>query len=151
MKNPIMKFYLDSCCYNRPYDDQAQEKIHLEGEAILAIISICKQSNDEIAGSLALDLEIEQINDIEKKEKVKYFYNQTITEKLKYSTAILKRVEELSKQTNMRTLDKFHLAFADNNGVNILLTTDNKFEKAVSKLDLKIRVINPLKYLMEVI
>jgi hypothetical protein len=33
-----MKLYLDSCCYNRPYDDQTQERIHLEGEAVLAII-----------------------------------------------------------------------------------------------------------------
>jgi hypothetical protein len=24
-----MKLYLDSCCYNRPYDDQTQKRIHL--------------------------------------------------------------------------------------------------------------------------
>jgi len=146
-----MKFYLDSCCYNRPYDDQTQEKIHMEGEAVLAIISKCKQIDDEIAGSPALDLEIEQINDIEKKDKVKYFYDQTITTKTKYSSAILKRIQELSKQTGMRTLDRFHLAFAENANVDILLTTDAKFENAASKLNLKINVINPLKYLMEVI
>jgi hypothetical protein len=23
-----MKLYLDNCCYNRPYDDQTQERIH---------------------------------------------------------------------------------------------------------------------------
>jgi predicted nucleic acid-binding protein len=146
-----MKLYLDSCCYNRPYDDQAQEKIHMEGEAVLAIINKSKQANDEITGSPALDLEIEQINDIEKKEKVRYFYTQTITSEIKYSTAILKRVRELSEQTGIRTLDRFHLAFAENANVDILLTTDNKFEKAVSKLNLKLKVLNPLKYLMEVI
>jgi len=146
-----MKLYLDSCCYNRPYDAQTQEKIHMEGEAVLAIINKSKQAGDEIAGSPALDLEIEQINDIEKKEKVKYFYDQTITAEIKYSTAILKRVRELSEQTSIRTLDGFHLAFAENANVDILLTTDNKFEKTVSKLNLKLKVINPLKYLMEVI
>ncbi|MDR2923677.1 MAG: hypothetical protein LBU85_10105 [Treponema sp.] len=145
-----MKFYLDSCCYNRPYDDQTQEKIHMEGEAILAIISKCKQTDDEIIGSPALDLEIEQINDIEKKDKVKYFYDQTITTKTKYSTFILKRVQELSEKTGMRTLDRFHLSFAENSDVDILLTTDAKFERAVSKLNLRLKVINPLKYLMEV-
>jgi hypothetical protein len=25
-----MKYYFDNCCFNRPYDDQTQEKIHLE-------------------------------------------------------------------------------------------------------------------------
>jgi len=146
-----MKLYLDSCCYNRPYDDQTQEKIHMEGEAVLAIINRSKQANDEIIGSPALDLEIEQIIDIEKKEKVKYFYTQTITSEIKYSTTILKRVRELSEQTGIRMFDRFHLAFAENANVDILLTTDNKFEKAVSKLKLKSKVINPLKYLMEVI
>ena len=64
-----MKIYFDSCCYNRPYDDRAQEKIHLEGEAILAIISRCKQNDYEIIGSPVLDLEIDNIGDIEKKRR----------------------------------------------------------------------------------
>ena len=29
-----MKLYLDTCCYNRPYDDRTQEKVYIEGEAI---------------------------------------------------------------------------------------------------------------------
>lgn len=27
-----MIIYLDNCCYNRPFDDQTQERIHLESE-----------------------------------------------------------------------------------------------------------------------
>jgi len=146
-----MKFYLDNCCYNRPYDDQRQEKIHLEGEAILAMISKCKQNNDVIIGSPALDFEIDNIENIEKKEKVKIFYNQTITIKADYTTEIFTRVQELHKQTSIRTLDIFHLSIAELNGADILFTTDIRFEKAVSKLNLNIKVINPLKYFMEVI
>ena len=146
-----MKLYLDNCCYNRPYDDQTQEKIHMEGEAILAIINICKQNNDEIIGSSALDLEINQIGDIEKREKVKYFYDQTITTKINYAANILKRVKELSEQANIRTLDRFHLSFAEYSDADIFLTTDTKFEKASSKLNLRMKVINPLRYLTEVI
>lgn len=33
-----MKIYLDNCCYNRPFDDQTQERIHLESEAMLTIL-----------------------------------------------------------------------------------------------------------------
>ena len=145
-----MKLYFDNCCYNRPYDDQTQEKIHLEGEAILAIISKCDRNNDEIIGSPVVDLEIDQITDIEKKEKVKSFYDKTISWKIDYTENILKRVQELSGQTNIRTLDRFHLSFAEYSDADVLLTTDIKFEKACSKMDLKIKVINPLKYLMEV-
>jgi len=146
-----MKIYLDNCCYNRPFDNQTQMKIHLEGEAILAIIDKCKENNDEIIGSVALEFEIEKITNIEKKEKVKYFYEQTITTKIDYTADVLKRVQELSEQINLRTLDKFHLSFAENSGADVLLTTDNKFEKATLKLNLKVKVINPLKYLLEIV
>jgi len=145
-----MKLYLDNCCYNRPYDDQTQEKIHMEGEAVLAIINKCRQNGDEIVGSYALDLEIEQIYDTEKKEKIKYFYDKTISTKIIYSENILKRVKELSEQTKIRTLDKFHLSFAEISDVDVFLTTDIKLEKAGSKLNLKMKITNPLKYLMEV-
>jgi len=146
-----MRFYLDNCCYNRPYDDQAQEKIHLEGEAILALINRCRQNNDEITGSSVLDFEIDNISDTEKREKVKYFYEQTITLRIDFTKKILERAQELSKQTNIRTLDIFHLSFAEFSNVDVLLTTDSKLEKASSKLKLKIKVINPLKYLLEVL
>mgnify|MGYP007025184338 CR=1 FL=1 len=33
-----MKIYLDNCCYNRPFDNQTHERIHLESEAILMIL-----------------------------------------------------------------------------------------------------------------
>ena len=145
-----MKLYLDNCCYNRPYDDQTQERIHLEGEAVLAIINKYKQNDNEIIGSPALDIEIEQIRNIEKQEKVKIFYEQTMNRKIRYNSDILKRVKELSEQSNIRTLDRFHLSFAEYAEVDVLLTTDDKFEKACSKLNLHTKVMNPLNFLLEV-
>lgn len=35
----MTKIYLDVCRLNRPFDDQTQERIHLEAEAILVILS----------------------------------------------------------------------------------------------------------------
>jgi len=72
------------------------------------------------------------------------------TEKVAYNINIYNRVKELSEQTKIKTLDRFHLSFAENSNDDILLTTDAKFENACSKMNLKIKVINPIKYLMEV-
>lgn len=33
----MISVYLDNCCYNRPYDDQEQLKVHLETEAKMHI------------------------------------------------------------------------------------------------------------------
>ena len=65
-----MKLYLDICCYSRLYDDQMQVKIYMESEAILNILNISKINNDDIIGSPALDLEIDQIDDAEKRNKI---------------------------------------------------------------------------------
>ena len=37
-----MRIYLDNCCYNRPFDDQTQDRIHIESEAVLAILKACE-------------------------------------------------------------------------------------------------------------
>ena len=34
---------MDNCCLNRPFDDQSNMRIHLEAEAIKAIIILCEQ------------------------------------------------------------------------------------------------------------
>ena len=42
--------YLDACCLNRPFDDQAQPRVHLESEAVLIILVCFKQREWEWLG-----------------------------------------------------------------------------------------------------
>ena len=32
------RIYLDVCCLNRPFDDQAQERVRLESEAVKSVL-----------------------------------------------------------------------------------------------------------------
>jgi len=41
-----MKVYLDACCLNRPFDDQTQDCIHLETEAIVLILNRLEKWSD---------------------------------------------------------------------------------------------------------
>ena len=72
-----MRIYLDNCCYNRPFDDQTQERIHLESEAILTILKRGQLNVYEIVGSEMLELEMERMGDETKKRKVKELYQVT--------------------------------------------------------------------------
>ena len=38
-----MRLYLDVCCLNRPFNDRTQERIHLEAEATLIVLSRIEQ------------------------------------------------------------------------------------------------------------
>lgn len=142
-----MLIYLDNCCYNRPYDDQSQDKIHFESEAIVAIVRNFKITKHKILGSQAVDFEIDKINDIFKRETVKAFYESAISKKIMFNETIKNRRLELSIISNLRTLDAYHLAFAEYANANFLLTTDIKFEKACLKLNLKTKVLNPITFL----
>src|SRR3989442_10626151 len=50
---------LDVCCWNRPFDDQTQNRIHLEAEAVLAIVAEIKRGHWQLISSEVIDLEID--------------------------------------------------------------------------------------------
>lgn len=145
-----MKIYMDSCCYNRPFDDQTQERIRLESEAILTILKRGQTGKYKIIGSSILELEIDQMHDERKKRNVSELYKVTNLSIL-YTDEIRERAKEIVNMSNIKTFDSLHVAAAESANADVLLTTDDKFEKIAAKLDLKVRVLNPLKFIWEVI
>jgi len=62
--------YLDVCCFNRPFDEQTHERIHLEAEAVLLILEGRQSLKWRLLGSEAIDFEISQIPGEEREQKV---------------------------------------------------------------------------------
>ena len=71
---PQAIIYLDNCCYNRPFDDQMQERIHLESEAVLSFLNMVQMKKAVIVGSEILELEMNCMMDENKKQKVLDLY-----------------------------------------------------------------------------
>jgi len=67
----MVKIYLDVCCLNRPFDDQTQDRIHLEAEAVLLILTHVESGRWQWIGSEAVDYEIEQTPNSERRLRVK--------------------------------------------------------------------------------
>lgn len=53
------------------------------------------------------------------------------------------------KLSKIRTFDSLHIAAAEEAKADVLLTTDDKLEKMAEKLELKVKVMNPLKFAWE--
>lgn len=70
-----MKVYLDACCLNRPFDDQSQDRIRLESEAIIIILNLLYKGEWKWIGSEALEIEIENTPNIEKRHYLKRIAN----------------------------------------------------------------------------
>ena len=46
-----MNIYMDVCCLNRPFDDQTQDRIYIESEAVLKILFNCQNGIWHLIGS----------------------------------------------------------------------------------------------------
>ena len=51
-----MRAYMDVCRLNRPFDDQTQDRIRIESEAVLAILNRC-MDDWILVGSEVIDYE----------------------------------------------------------------------------------------------
>ena len=91
---------------NRPFDDQTQDRIHLESEAILSILNYSQTLNWDIIGSEAIDIEIFKMPDSEKKLKV------GILASMHQSYVAVDREVLKSELQNLKNQDLRHLMLA---------------------------------------
>jgi len=146
-----MRVYLDVCCLSRPFDDRGQDRVRLESEAVLTIISHAQTSNWRLLTSEVVDIEISKIPDTDKKQKI-VMLSTVLQQSIAVDNNIEKRAFELEKM-GFKPFDAMHIACAEKGKADILLTTDDNFiRKALHTKDaLKITVKNPVIWLMEVL
>ncbi len=146
----MLKLYLDNCCYSRPFDDLKQEKINLEASAIENILKKHIDKKLKIYKSMAIDFEISKIKYENKRRQVEDLYDAMDLLEIEYSEEIKNRFIQLKKY-NIKDMDALHLAFAESEKVDYFITTDKLLINASKRADLKIKVINPIEFIMEVI
>ena len=139
-----MKIYLDACCWNRPFDDQLQDRVRLEAEAVLSIIVRGRTGEFTLAASEALELS--RISDADKLKKVHALYSAA-SERLLYTGETGKRALFFQRQGIM-LLDSVHLALAEEYRQDVLLTADDTFLAVAARSDAAVRVDNPAAWLM---
>lgn len=144
-----MKIYLDVCCLNRPFDDAAQDRVRIESEAVLTILSRCQSAEWILLSSEVVDIEISKIPDDERMWKVS-FLSSISQSYIVVDKDVKERAIELS-EFNFKSFDALHIACAEKGGADVLLTTDDSLlNKASQQADaLKVRLENPVTWLME--
>jgi len=137
---------MDVCCFNRPFDDLTQAKIYLEAEAIMSIISYCEDNSWELICSSVIDYEISRTIDAHRMEQMQ---NLCFVSR-EYVTMTTKDEQRAKyfQQNGIKPMDSFHLAVAEANSADVLLTTDKQFLNAANKLKLKFKVANPISWFM---
>jgi len=141
-----MRVYLDNCCYNRPFDDQAQLKVRLETEAKLAIQAMMRTGVLEYVWSDMLVTEVSD-NPIQANCERILAWRDLASEYVRIDDAIERRATEIM-QLGVKTADAIHLACAESAGCDWFFTVDMGILKKTSGIG-PMRVVNPMQFIEE--
>ena len=143
-----MRICMDCYCLGRPFDDLTQDRIYLEAEAVLSIISRCERYDWTLIASGALDFELSRIMDEDLLEQIQSIYS-VARERVKISPDAEQRAAVLQTQ-GLKPFDSLHVALAEKCNADIFLTTDVRLLKAASRGNFYVRAENPVNWLLEV-
>ena len=145
------RIYLDNCCLSRLFDDQTQDRIRLETEAIMPIIEQFETGQWRWISSEVSISEADQNPDSTQSFLVKSLLDSAYQVVSVGATETLR--SKYLESLGFKPFDALHLACAESGNVDLLLTTDDRMlrkAKSVSS-QLRIRVENPLTWLQEAI
>ena len=143
-----MNIYLDACCLNRPFDDQAIARNRIEAEAVQAILDEVSTGRHVMIGSDVLDAELSQIRDADRRDQVRALLSlQTLH--VPVTLAEETRMRELVA-LGFKAMDALHVACAEHGGAVVMLTTDDKLlNRASGGVALvRVRVENPAAWVL---
>jgi hypothetical protein len=145
----MITVYLDACCLNRPFDDQTQDRIRLESEAVLLIIGHVHRGDWRWTGSEVLSFEVKRNPDAERRRRVEVLL-ASATESVSLDERMEQRGIEL-EMLGFGAFDALHLASAEDAEVDVFLTTDDGLLRRARRHrdEVRVRVENPLTWLDE--
>ena len=141
-----MNLYMDTCCYNRPFDDQSALTIRLETEAKLHIQQAIRDGQYTLSWSYMLDFEnasnplAERRTEIQQWEELADFF---MTE----TPTILATMQELVA-IGIKPLDALHIACAQELKCDYFLTVDKGVLKKAQLID-GVAVLSPIDFVIE--
>ena len=145
-----LKIYLDTCCLNRPFDNQTQTRIRRETEVIRWIIPQFQIGYWHWISSEILIDEIDRISDLNQRFEIKDRLADA------HQTVPL-RASEISRGKQLEELgfkesDALHLACAESGAADIFLTTDDGLLKRAegNSLHLHVQVENLYTWFQEI-
>ena len=137
-----MRVYLDVCCFNRPFDEQAQLKIRLETEAKIYVQQKIIDGVYELAWSYVMDYENSLNPFLERRDRIGLWRSMA---KLycDENENILTEAENL-RNIGVKFFDSLHVACSIFLRCDYFLTTDDRLlKKNISA----IRVIDPIEFI----
>ena len=141
-----IKIYLDICCYNRPYDNQQQTRIHLEALAKLHIQQSLVNRDWDFIWSYILEYENSKNPYPLRKETIRKFSYHCAAYIDEPNAGVIEKIAKPIMATGVKAKDSLHVACAIFASCDYFLTTDDRLLKFKTE---QIRLINPVQFISE--
>ena len=148
MSDPVVRVYLDTCCYNRPYDDQRQIRISLEAQAKLHVQSMIEKGELQLVSSYMLDYEVSR-NPYEARQKtIRSLIDENAGVYVDKSYEVeAETLAENIKSTGVKSADALHVACAMIAECDYMLFTDDRLLKY--KPD-TMKLVDPVEFIQRI-
>lgn len=141
----MLKIYLDTCCYNRPFDDHSVMRNALEAQAKLHIQSLIKEGRFLLVSSFVLLYENNNIPYIMTRASIEDFLRNH--SKLYIGVESFDTIRPLIgriMESGLKIKDATHIACALYAGCDYFLSTDDRLLKYKSD---SMSLVNPLEFI----
>ena len=145
-----LRVYLDTCCVNRLFDHQTQDRVQRETQAIIQILGYFVTMRWNWLSSVILEDEVNADADSERRSRVK-----SVMEHVHYTLSIGPAEEtraEALESLGFKHYDALHIACAESGGADVLLTTDDRMVRLAKRhsTQIQVRVENPYTWLQTI-
>jgi len=142
-----VRVYLDVSCLNRPFNDQSQDRIRLESEAVKLILARCATGEWQHVSSEMARIEIEANPDPDRRRRIRALLPDDAVIILN-ATPLFTRAARL-ESSGLKGADAMHVAAAEAQGADVLLTCDDRLIRAARRAQVTMRVTDPVTWLQE--
>jgi predicted nucleic acid-binding protein len=141
----MIRVYLDTSAYQRPFDDQTQPRIFLESQAMVIILQMIEAGILDLVSSSVLEYENSR-NPYPIKQAAMNRYLLLAGSRCEVDESIFRRGEALERD-GLKAMDALHVACAEALGCDYFITCDKRLINRCCGFPLK--VINPLDLILE--
>ncbi|MBN1877814.1 MAG: PIN domain-containing protein [Anaerolineae bacterium] len=143
----VVKIYLDTSVFNRPFDDQTQPRIWLETLAFSVILQMIEEKRVILVSSSVLAYENSRNPFDVRRQWVEDCSSLAHTVET-VNTSVLHRAQVLEQQ-GVKAADALHVACAEIAGCAYFLTCDDHLIRKYHEPDLQ--VLNPVDFVLRVV
>ena len=146
----MIRIYFDNCVYNRPFDDQGNERVLIEARAFYIILKWIEDGKIMSINSDALEYENSMTPDPDRRIRIKTYLAMSKVH-AKFSGSLVERAKEIVG-FGMRGMDAVHIAMAEHENAEYFVTCDDGIIKRTKEFAerFKVKVCSILEFLEEV-